>query len=190
MNSIVFIKVESSDLIVWGDPSEGDNQPHIVQIGAVKSDSDGNTIEIFGMIVKPDGWVISDGSMASHGILQTVAENVGRPEKQVIQDFLDFCGDCDRASFNRSFDQRLIRIALKRFFGEAEQEKWAITDNYVNIASSVKNVVNAKSVKTGKVINPTLEQACNYFFLLDFSEMKSPIEKAKACMHMHFPAKE
>jgi len=189
MNNLVFIKVESSDLIDWGNPSEGENQPHIVQIGAVKCDYGGNVAEAFEMIVKPEGWVISEGSIVAHGILQSVAEQVGSPERQVVQDFLDFCGDADRASFNRNFDQRLIRIALKRYFGEAEQDKWACKDNYINVAATAKSIVNAKSAKTGKTVNPTLDQAYRYFMRKDIEIVHSALAAASCCMDVYFPVK-
>lgn len=144
----------------WHKPSEGPQQPHIVQLAAALVDLDTQkTVASMDVIIKPDGWEIDPEAGAVHGITEHYAREVGVEEVKALMLFHDLWARSDfRVGFNEKFDARIIRIALKRFIpgheayhvdwklGKAECAMWA-----------------AKSVMgTGKW--PTLGEAHLHFF--------------------------
>ncbi|HEX4843172.1 MAG TPA: 3'-5' exonuclease [Limnobacter sp.] len=131
--NILFFDTETTGLPVWSSPSDAPEQPHLVELAAVLVNT--NTLEThqtLSVIVRPDGWTIPQETIDVHGITNEVAQQVGVPEKLAVQMLLALVAGADkRVCYNRTFDQRIIRIALKRYgFDEATQEEWARTDDF------------------------------------------------------------
>ena len=122
---ILVFDTETTGKPEYGQPSESDIQPHIDQIGAEVWDLDGEEIvDSLDVIVKPDGWIIPDEAIAVHGITNEYALEHGIPEKDAIQRLLDIraLSDNFRVGHNVNFDDRIIRIGLKRFFDDLSAE--------------------------------------------------------------------
>ncbi|RAK01642.1 3'-5' exonuclease [Aliidiomarina maris] len=117
---------ETTGLPVWGKPSGGDDQPHLVEIAGKLVDAE--TKEVLGqvnLIIKPNGWVIPDDVIKVHGITNEIAHEQGHDEKQALLDFLDLWKQADlRVAHNQSFDDRIIRIAIKRYLNEEIADEW------------------------------------------------------------------
>jgi DNA polymerase III epsilon subunit-like protein len=61
------------------------------------------------LIIKPDGWFISDATTKIHGITQDIAENAGVPIVVALAVFTQLCRLAnERIAFNIDFDQRII----------------------------------------------------------------------------------
>jgi DNA polymerase-3 subunit epsilon len=116
----IFLDAESTGLPNWKEPSESPEQPHIVQLAAELVDLDSReVIETMDVIVKPDGWVISEELTAIHGITHEQAMEVGIPEKDAVDMLLAMRAQAVlRIAHNRTFDDRIVRIALKRYFDD------------------------------------------------------------------------
>ncbi len=126
MNMIMPYDTETTGLPIWGEPSEGENQPHIVQFAAMLVDA--NTREIkseIDIIIRPDGWIIPDDVAAIHGITTERALDEGVPESTVVEWLNDnWATTITRVGHNQSFDERICRIALKRYADDAACEAW------------------------------------------------------------------
>jgi DNA polymerase III subunit epsilon len=111
---------ETTGLPLWKEPSESPEQPHIVQLAAQLINLDTReVIESMDVIVKPDGWTIPDETVEIHGITQEHALAVGIPEKEAISMLLAMRAKASlRIAHNRTFDDRIVRIALKRYFDD------------------------------------------------------------------------
>lgn len=72
-------------------PPEDPCQPRLVQLGAQLLDSDFHVRAEINLIVRPDGFVISDEVAAIHGITQAIAERYGCEEYFVLNCFASLC---------------------------------------------------------------------------------------------------
>lgn len=107
---------ETTGFPIFKEPSEGPNQPHIVELAALLYDDSGHLIDKMHRIVRPDGWVIPDEAAEIHKITTERAMDEGVPEHEVIAEFHALQQRADlRAAHNETFDQRIMRIGFKRF---------------------------------------------------------------------------
>jgi len=128
MNGALVFDTETTGLPDWHAPSESPDQPHIVQLAAMLVDLDTReTISSMDVIIKPDGWTIPDDVAAIHGITTERALEVGIPEASAVALFLGLWNGRTVIGHNVAFDQRILRIALKRnpeTFSETIVERW------------------------------------------------------------------
>lgn len=108
---------ETTGLPLWREPSNHPGQPHLVQFAAILLEDDGTERAAVSVMVKPEGWIIPDGTAAIHGITTETATLYGVPENTIVRMFLDMVDRADIvvAAFNESFDWRMMRIAMLRY---------------------------------------------------------------------------
>lgn len=126
MRYFIFFDTETQGLPDFRAPSDADHQPHLVQLAAQLIDADTReVIQSLDVIVEPNGWEIPDEAANVHGISTERAAKFGIPEGIVVQLFYAMWlkADC-RVAHNQPFDERILRIALKRFLGEPETDAW------------------------------------------------------------------
>lgn len=121
----LFFDTETNGLPLWKEPSEHPDQPHIVQLAAELVDLETREVlESMDVIVKPDGWVISSEMTEIHGISHEHALAVGTLEKEAIDQLLAMRAKASvRIAHNRTFDDRIIRIGLKRYHDQPDSEE-------------------------------------------------------------------
>lgn len=179
VKTITGYDTETTGLPNWKTPSGGDDQPHIVQIGAVKVNAETEAmVDELNLIIKPDGWVIPEETIEVHGITNEFALEHGIDEKIAIQMLLDFVGEDERVAFNKTFDQRIVRIGLKRFFDEETQDKWALKDNHYCSMQMARKAIGGK--------NPKLVDAYKHFTGKDMEGAHDALADAKGCMSVYF----
>ncbi len=188
MNLALIFDVETTGFPEWQEPSDSPKQPHIVQLAALLVDLDERkVIQSIDLIVKPDGWEIPKEVSDIHGITQEIAEEVGIPEIVAVDTFLKLWNGCKRIAHNRTFDQRIIRIACKRFFNEDIQEAWADKDDFDCTMLMAKPVMELPfpSGKAG-IKQPNLAEAYKFFTGEELKNAHSALADAKACMEVYF----
>lgn len=178
MNTIIGFDSETTGLIEWKKPSGGEDQPHIVQLAAQQIDLDTRkVIQSIDLIIKPDGWEIPEETVKIHGITTEHAMDVGVPEKVAVGMFLDLWGGDKRIAYNTTFDNRIIRIATKRYFDEDIQNVWKEGEYECAMIAS-KKAMGVKSVK--------LIDAYKHFTGKDLEGAHSAMADTKACMEIYF----
>lgn len=133
MKTIFTYDTETTGLPNWKVPSDSPEQPHLVQLAGVLSNAEtGEEIQSINVIIKPDGWEIPEEVIAVHGITTEYALKYGVSEVEAVKMLLAIVGDSERNAYNKTFDQRIIRIALKRYddFTEEQMDKWAVKDDH------------------------------------------------------------
>ena len=187
MNTILGFDTETTGLPVYSEPSGGENQPHLVQLAAILINADTREeVASMDVIIKPDGWVIPDDVAKIHGITTEYANQVGIPEKMALEMFLELQSGATRISYNKSFDQRIIRIATKRFSNDDVIESWADKENFHCAMIAARPVVKCPAKTKGKFKNPKLQEAYEHFFGESFEDSHSAMADTRACMKVHW----
>ena len=121
---IIFFDFEATGIPLWKEPSDSPDQPHIVQVAAELVDANNREIvDQIDMIVRPEGWTITAELEALHGISHERAMAEGVPERRAVESILKMRERADlRVAHNRTFDDRIQRIGLKRYFDVPEDK--------------------------------------------------------------------
>lgn len=127
----LFFDTETTCMILWKEPSDHPDQPHIVQLAAKLVDLDTReVIKSMDVLVKPEGWTSSAEALAVHGITEERATVDGIPEADAVRQFLDMAAELSVEEMvighNVTFDQRIVRIAIKRHLDVANAVEGAI----------------------------------------------------------------
>ena len=182
MIELLGFDTETTGLPNWQTPSGGEDQPHMVQLAALRVDSETQEVkQSLDIIIKPDGWIIPEETIEVHGITQEYAMDVGVPEDLALEMFLAMHEGCEkRIAFNTTFDNRIIRIATKRYLHEPLQEKWKEAPYECAMDLSRK-------VMGGK--NPKLSAAYKHFIGKELEGAHNALVDTSACMEVYFAAK-
>lgn len=116
MKKLTVYDAETTKLPLWREPSSHPDQPHMVQLAVKQIDTDTRKVlHAFNYIVKPQGWEFDEESTKVHGISHGLATAVGVDEEYVLRSFMKLWASNPRAGYNNNFDDRIMRIAMKRY---------------------------------------------------------------------------
>lgn len=183
LNIGVFFKTATSGLIDWRATSEAEHQPHIVQLAAHQVDLDtAKIIQSMDVIVLPDGWTIPNEAAKIHGITTEYATKVGIPEEQALHLFLNLWSGHKRIAHNAAFDNRIIRIATKRYSSNDMVGDWKECE-YECTGQLSKPSMEIKKI-------PALDEAYKHFTGKDLQDAHTAIADVNACMEIYFAIKQ
>jgi len=108
---ILFFDTETTGLPLWSEPSEHPGQPYLVQYAGILADDHRRVIAAASMLVKPDGWEITEEASKIHGITQEMATRYGEPLADVLAYHSKLYAAADLVvCHNVSFDARIMKI--------------------------------------------------------------------------------
>ena len=88
-----------------------DGQARIIQIAMILCDEEGSHKSEFSTLIKPDGWEISAGAQAVHGITMEDCEKYGMPMKTALKTIHEMMRQSSLLIFhNAGFDWRMFEI--------------------------------------------------------------------------------
>lgn len=190
MNINIF-DTETTGLPIYKEPSEHPDQPHLVEIAATLWDEAGAAVDSFSAIVKPDGWVITPELTLIHGISHEMAMDTGIAEKEALEGFLAIHVRAGlRVAHNCSFDDRIIRIAMKRYMGDEAADLFRAGQSYCTALKS-KPILNLPATEAMKKTNfkvktPNLAEAYRHFTGEDLAGAHRALTDANACARIYF----
>lgn len=112
---ILFFDTETTGIPRWDLPADDPKQPYIVDLAGLLCDDDGNDIDRFEAIVKPEGWTVAEGAAKVHGITTEIATEKGIPIIEALDGFDALVSRAEMiAAFNLRFDDKLLRGARRR----------------------------------------------------------------------------
>ena len=178
----VFFDVETTGIPDWKIQSDDPSQPHLTQIAAIAVDlNTRETINSIDLLVQPCGWVIPQECVDLNGITTDYAYANGMPEEMIISLFLAFWQSHKRFAYNTTFDNRLIRIATKRYFDEKVQDLWKSGPYECQMIAARKHL-------GGK--NPKLAVAYKEICGKELVGAHTAMQDTKACMEIYFKLKD
>jgi DNA polymerase III subunit epsilon len=188
---ILAFDTETTGLPIWKEPSDSEGQPHIVEIAALLYSPSGDLVDEFSALVKPDGWTISQEMTDIHGITQEQAMDEGIPEAEALAGYLALHDRAGlRVGHNVSFDDRILRIAIKRYgAGATQEERDALADLYKAGESyctcwTNKPVLAIPGPRGHKL--PTLAEAYEHYFGTAPEVAHRARADAEACAKVYF----
>ncbi len=188
----LFFDSETTGLPQWKDPSESPAQPHIVQLSAELVDLETReVVDSMDVIVRPDGWTIPEEMTAIHGITNETALEAGIPEKDAIARLLELrARSVLRVSHNKTFDDRIVRIGLKRYFDDLQSEDPQPSDAWKE-GESFCTCYGSKSACAlpGKKL-PTLEEAHRILVGLELEGAHNAMNDTRGCKAVYFALKD
>lgn len=127
----LFLDTETTGMILWKEPSDHQDQPHIVNLAAKLVNLETREVlKSMDVLIKPDDWTSSAEALAVHGITDERATAEGIPEADAVRQFLDMAAELSVEEMvighNVTFDQRIVRIAIKRHLDVANAVEGAI----------------------------------------------------------------
>ncbi len=173
---------ETTGIPFWKEQSGLDKQPHLVQLAAMLVDSETKEIlESMNVIIKPDGWTIPQETIDVHGITNEHALEVGIPEIDALRMYLEMWEKCDlRIAHGTTFDNRIIRIALKRYLPDLiSDDVWKDRAKYYCTCMQFKKLIGGKS-------GHTLAEAYKYFTDTTLEGAHDAMVDMKACMEVYW----
>lgn len=193
MNIALFFDTETTGLPLFKKPSEHPAQPHIVQLAAVLVDLDTRKeLASMDVIVKPDGWTISDEVAAIHGITQERAMDLGIPESMAIEMLLALWAQRKRIAHNEQFDARIVRIACMRHAPTfADGWKAGASECTQLISTPILKLPPTEKMKAAKRFHhksANLGEAFQFFTGKPLENAHSAMADTRACMDVYFAA--
>lgn len=194
-NLIAFFDYESTGVPLFKERSSDERQPHIVEGAVYVFTRAGELILSYNAYAKPDGWTSTPEALAKHGLTDEFLAEHGIPERNLIDAMVSMIKQAGtRVAHNRSFDDRMTRIALSRFYGEEAADAFkALEQDAEDTASLAKPVCKLPATEKMKATNfkngfktPTLEEA---FFALTGKVLEgahSASADAMACARVYF----
>ena len=170
MKTLLFYDTETTGLPLWKKPSEDPRQPHIVQLAALMTDEAGKKISSMDVLMcVPDGVEFSSEAVDIHGITPEHSRAYGAALPDSLPVFLAMWSSARlRIGHSESFDARMIRISLKRYFNEDTCAQWKEGEAFCTMRKSTSivrvppsNKMMGAGRKTFK--NPTLGEAYEFF---------------------------
>lgn len=193
--NILFFDTETTGLPDWKQPSEAPQQPHIVDLAALLFSDSGELIDSMDTLIKPNGWIIPQECIDVHGITNELADAQGIDEAAAIAQFIGLHGRAGlRIAHNRTFDDRIIRIGLKRFGGETVEERDAAADKLKETAGDCTMWMSKPICKIpgkGAALKlPKLTEAYAHFFPGEqVIGAHRAMADARACARIYFKMK-
>lgn len=171
---------ETTGIPDWKIPSDDPSQPHLVQLAGILADTDSRQIiSSVDLIIRPDGWEIPDEVAEIHGITTEKAMEVGVREVEAFEIFMTLWGGRMRIAHNRTFDQRIMRIAAKRYGDDRLIERWADKESHLC------SMMGSKA-PMGVTKWPKLSEAYEHFTGKPLENAHSAMADARACLDVYF----
>jgi len=193
---ILVFDTETTGLPQYKLPSDDPSQPHLVEIAAHLFHENGTLISGFSAVVKPNGWVIPDEIIAIHGITNEYAQEHGIDEEEAVATFLTLHDQANvRVAHNVGFDDRIMRIAIKRYFGDEKAEQYKALPSECTAALSkpiIKLPPTEAMMKTNfknSFKNPNLKEAFKHFTGEEMQESHRAEADVIACAKVYFAIK-
>ena len=190
---ICVFDTETTGLPLFRDPSDDPRQPHIVDICALLYTTQGELVDSFEAMVRPDGWEIPNEVAVIHGITNEIALEHGIPEAEAVTGFMNIWRQAGlRVAHNVSFDDRIMRIGLMRFLGEEVANTFREGDKFCTCQATtniVKCPPTEKMIAAGRgkqFKQPSVSEALKFFTGEDLDGAHRARPDAEACARVYF----
>lgn len=196
---LVFYDSETTGLPDFKAPSDAPQQPHLVQLAAqLIHVPTRQIVDYFDVIVRPDGtpeapaWVSDPKAIEAHGITTERAFAEGIAEAAAVDMLLALWNRAQgRVGHNEAFDRRILRIAVMRYLGRVEADRWyhAPFNCTQFLASEIMQMPGTEKMKAAgfkKPKPPKLSEAYEFFTGRKLEGAHNAMNDVNACVAVYF----
>lgn len=180
---------ETNGLPDFNKRARDPEQPHIVQVAAMICDEEGNELDFFEAIAKPDGWVISKELSDIHGITHEHALAVGIPEIEICEKLLVWIKKTQRLiAHNLTFDKFIARCGMRRFdlIQDSDDLWWKNLPTFCTM-KPMTNICKLPPKNGGRGYKyPKLIEAYEHAFKKKFDGQHNAVNDLRACKELFF----
>jgi DNA polymerase-3 subunit epsilon len=156
--------------------------PHIVQLAALLVDDETGEVGSLNVIIRPEGWAISEDVAAIHGISTEKALACGIPVAVAMAAFCALAGNAAQVvAHNIPFDMALVCYEVERIGMRAD---FLNTDRFCTMRATT-DICKLPGRFPGKFKWPKLIEAHRHFFGEDFDGQHDALADVRACARIH-----
>ncbi|MND91203.1 hypothetical protein D3C80_833150 [compost metagenome] len=191
---VLVFDTETTGLPKFKLPSSDPSQPHLTDICAILYSMDGELIEVFEQLIQPKGWEVEAEAAAITGLTTEFLTINGGDECEAIAKFGKMHKQADlRVAHNIGFDDRIMRIGIKRYFGDAPADRFKDAPTYctANASKPIVKCPPTAKMQASRFRNqfktPNMQEALSFFCpgeLIDGAHRARP--DAEACAKVFF----
>lgn len=162
---------ETTGLPDFKAPSSAHHQPHLTDICGLLFSMEGELIESMEGLVRPNGWVVEEEAAALTGLTTEFLTINGGDEKEIVARFGQLHKKADlRVAHNIGFDDRIMRIQIKRYFGDAPAERFKAAPIFctANASKPIVKCPPTAKMQASRFRNqfktPNMAEAMDFFY--------------------------
>lgn len=176
----LIIDTETSGLFDFSKRADEEGQPRLAHLAMIRASEDLSETETVDVLVKPDGWTMSDEVAKIHGLTTEYLTEHGVPISEAIDAYAKAIDEgLIVVTFNAQYDTKIMRGEMRRAEVDDRFEK---TPN-ICVMRALVDVCKIPK-KTGKGFKfPKLSEAMAHFDLANEKE-HSATGDAKACLDL------
>lgn len=184
---------ETTGFPLFKQPSNHVGQPHLVDLCLRLYSAEGELVDEMEAMVRPAGWTIPKSASDVHGITTDMATINGIDEREAVSKFGHMHKRASlRVAHNEAFDARIMRIAIKRYFGDEAADRFKQMPTYctaVNAKPIMKLPPTEKMLKTNfknSFKTPNLAEAFQFFTGREFEGAHRAKADTIGCAEVYF----
>lgn len=186
MPNILFFDTETTGKYDFKLPPDHPSQPHLVQLACILEDSEGAERALVDIIIKPEGYNISEEVAKIHGISDDIANRFGVNRKTAGFLFNNLCYQADLlVAHNVNFDKAIMQTLYSRLDHANRLSKINKFCTMQTATSIVKVPRPGGSIRPNDWKWPTLTECMEFFFQEDHEGAHNALADVRACRRVY-----
>lgn len=172
-------------------------QAHVVQLAAILFDKDFNELANLNSLIKSDGWKISSGAQAVHGISVEQCNAEGRLMDEVMEELFTMRDAAQyRIAHNIQFDDKMMDIEWDCYIARNPDKMYRVFQEQtpictMDLTTDICKLPFATKKTFGKKYKwPKLQEAYKHFFNEDIVGAHDALNDVRACARIFRYLKE
>lgn len=185
--NILFFDTETTGKYDFKLPPDHPSQPYLVQLGAILTDDNGKERAGINVLIKPDGWTISQEVVAIHGITEEIAYSCGVNIKTAAFLFNNLCYQADLlVAHNLDFDKNIMTSVFMR---NQMGHRMSKMNKYCTMRSATPVLKiprqQGQSTSSHAYKWPTLSECVRFFFNEEHAGAHDAMNDVVACARVY-----
>ena len=162
-------------------------QARVCQIAMILTDNEGGILAEMSHLIKPEGWIISDGAYDCHGISQQECEMYGLPSQVMMNMYYEMAYKAQTiVAHNSNFDKGMMDIEMAHSGERPVQKPWYCTQENSKEICCIPPTDKMKAAGRYHYKTPSLAEALKHFTGEDIEGAHDAMVDTRACKDVFF----